>query len=110
MYYFFLLYSQCIKGDVCTRYSLDNKKYLFRSSWNASLTSSVTCHEAEFPVTGCEVVVGPGERLECCTPSNRTVCIHGPQLELFNVAGSEFRSCGAGKIYSKVIDKCVPAL
>jgi len=81
-----------------------------RPSWiEDEVSDSPECYRAETDLTGCEVVLGSEDLLECCFPSNRTICINGPKLVLFSPGAIKFRTCGQGEIYSKFVDKCVTA-
>ena len=72
------------------------------------MSDSPECYRAETDLTGCEVVLGPDDLLECCFPANRTICVNGPILGLFSVAPVKSKACAKGFFYSTFVDKCVP--
>merc|ERR1711936_773945 len=80
-----------------------------RSSWieGQELSNSTECYQAMTDLAGCEVMLGPEDILECCTPANRTICINGPQLVFLSTTPIVSKACKKDWIWSKYRDQCI---
>merc|ERR1719273_317705 len=89
----------------CIENPCEPSNYPHTSTWNSTLETG-PCHHAKTDLEDCEVALIDGVNLGCCTPTNRSSCTLSSLLSLFASAPVNFRSCGKGKIWSSVRDKC----
>ena len=86
----------------------NNQEFLAHpKSWDPTNISNPICHKVKDGITGCEVKIGEDDSLECCVPTNRTICNLQDVIEVFSVIKQGVRTCRRGFIYSKYRNRCV---